>query len=149
VAIEVPRITHDRAVLHAGLAAVALTEWASIHGLGLFRSSGQAALVGVVWALVVLALGESRTHQPHAVELLSVAVVAVVGSLVVGQLSGAGSYYLYHTHPVGSLLASVWTVAFPAGLGYAGAVGSEWFGEWARLRRTTPEERVLQEPPEL
>lgn len=144
VRIERPELTHDRAVLHLGLAVLALGEWASIHGAGVFRSRFWFYSAVVAWVVVVYLLGTSRSWQPHAVEAWATFAVALTVGVGGVFVTGVGSHYWTHAHPVGTLAASVVRASFGAACMLTWALVLESVAEWWRLRGTTPEERVLE-----
>jgi hypothetical protein len=144
VRLTVPELTHDREVLHVGLAALALAEWVSLHGPGLFGRPGQATLVAVAWTVLVVMLGASASNQPHAVELIVTALASMAVSSAGVVVTGVGTTYWSAAHPVGTLVTAVRSVTTAPALVLTGVVVTERALAWWCRRRTTPEERILE-----
>lgn len=152
MAFVIPELTRRRVAFHAGLVVIALLEFVSrMTAISVFPSKELAAFVGWFWILIVFLPGDLPRLQPFAVELVVLAFVELSISLLVVSLLDVGPHYFVTAHPVGVMLAALWTVSVVPAIGLSiGTLlqeGGEWFVEWRRIRGTTPEERVLEGEP--
>jgi len=139
-----------RVVFLAGILVLALLEWISrISVYSVFPSGEVAIIAAYVWIGIVLLPGDFPRLQPYAVELIGLAFAALMALVFYVSHFEVGPHYLITAHPVGTALGAVWTVtALPAVVLTLFTLlqeGGEWLAEWRRLRKTTPEERILDE----
>ncbi|WP_256288785.1 hypothetical protein [Halobellus inordinatus] len=139
-------------MLLGGLALLALVNYLDLVGmLGIGWSNNFVGWLAAVWTIAVgVTLDPGEELAARVSELgygflgtLAIAIVAFVAS------PDTGLTYLLQANPVGQIAYAIapavsngLLVLVCAYLGYHGAV---WLAEYLRLRRTTPEDRVLEE----
>lgn len=138
-----------RRTFYAGLLVLAGVEWITL-AIGIPLVTDRIALVAtaVSWTAITLSRVEIHRLQPFAVELTVSCAGTLTASYAWTTISGTGMHYWTHAHPVGTFLSAWWAVAFlPAVLLFSAELVRAfrcWISGWLYLRRTTPEERILE-----
>ena len=139
-----------RAALFAGLAVLAVLNYLDLVGvLALGWTNNFVGWLAAVWTIAVGVTLDPNDELAARVNDLGHGFLGTLAVVIVAYVASpdAGVTYLLQANPVGqvgyALLPATANGLLVLAVAYLSYHGAAWLAEYLRLRRTTPEQRVL------